>query len=136
LEPFLPETRQTLEDDGKAPTKREHAAHEPFISRATLADVPVTGLSLGRNIRLACGLCQFAAAVAAVRGAHKLFVLWQMVLQQNMWVKTAFSHGLSPEVLKVCTSLAVPIYRRVCRIASVVLAGSEPAAASLKRLAT
>ena len=45
LEPFLPVIRQILEDDGKAPTKRKHAAHEPLISGATLADVPLTGLS-------------------------------------------------------------------------------------------
>ena len=56
--------------------------------------------------------------------------------QQNLWVQTACSHGLCPEVVKVCTSLSVPICRCVCRIASVVLAGSEPAAASLKRLTT
>ena len=56
--------------------------------------------------------------------------------QQNLWVQTACSHGLCPEVVKACTSLAVPICRCVCRIASVVLAGSEPATASLKQLAT
>ena len=56
--------------------------------------------------------------------------------QQNLWVQTAWSPGLCPEVVKACTSLAVPICRCVCRIASVVLAGSEPATASLKRLAT
>ena len=56
--------------------------------------------------------------------------------QQNLWVQTACSHGLCPEVVKACTSLSVPICRCVCRIASVVLAGSEPATASLKQLAT
>jgi len=34
--------------------------------------------------------------------------------QQNLWVQTACSHGLCPEVVKVCTSLAVPICRCVC----------------------
>ena len=60
----------------------------------------------------------------------------KMAPQQNLWVQTACSHGLCPEVVKACTSLAVPICRCVCRIASVVLAGSEPATASLKQLAT